>query len=173
MPGIAASTKLTLELAGRPNSVELPENSLLSEVTCACTSMPMMISQSPVWPLMKLLGLGVRVSISANCYPSGNVVDRPMPRVEPLFQPYAHLRVPTRRAFGLERQDLGAVMLVEIHRPDVVGERIELDAVGPFELQQRLHAPEQRRAHPLVLEQRRHEQIWDVGAPPRPLAPAH
>src|SRR6185312_471377 len=63
MPGIAASTKLTLELGGRPNSVDEPENSFDSDVTWACTSMPMMISQSPVDPLMKLLGFGVRVSM--------------------------------------------------------------------------------------------------------------
>src|SRR6185312_2824050 len=63
MPGIAASTKLTLELAGRPNSVDDPENNLLWEVTWACASMPMITSQSPGWPLLKLVGLGVRVSM--------------------------------------------------------------------------------------------------------------
>ena len=62
MPGIAASTKLTLLFGGRPNSVDEPENSLLSDVTWAWTSMPITISQSPVAPEMKYFGLGVRVS---------------------------------------------------------------------------------------------------------------
>src|SRR5690606_39917300 len=62
MPGMAASTKLTLALGGLPNSVEEPENSLDCEVTCACTSMPMTTSQSPVAPGMKYFGVGVRVS---------------------------------------------------------------------------------------------------------------
>ena len=63
MPGIAASTKLTLELGGVPNSVEAPENSFASDVTWAWTSMPMMTSQSPVAPGMKRFGSGVRVSM--------------------------------------------------------------------------------------------------------------
>ena len=62
IPGLAASTKLTVELGGAPNAVDDPDNSLLSDVTCACTSMPMTISQSPVAPLMKFFGFGVRVS---------------------------------------------------------------------------------------------------------------
>ena len=63
MPGIAASTRLTLALGAAPNAVEAPENSFASDVTCACTSMPMMTSQSPVAPEMKRFGSGVRVSM--------------------------------------------------------------------------------------------------------------
>jgi hypothetical protein len=62
MPGIAASTRLTLELAALPNSVEDPENSFELLVTWAWTSSPMMISQSPVAPEIRRLGSGVRVS---------------------------------------------------------------------------------------------------------------
>ena len=56
MPGIAASTSETCELGSPPNSVDAPEKSLAREVTWACTSMPTMISQSPVAPLMSLEG---------------------------------------------------------------------------------------------------------------------
>src|SRR5690606_41192078 len=62
MPGMAASTKLTLALGGLPNSVDEPENSLLSLVTCACTSMPMITSQSPVEPEIRRFLSGMRVS---------------------------------------------------------------------------------------------------------------
>src|SRR5437016_9382101 len=58
IPGIAASTSETCALGSPPNSVEAPENSFEREVTCACTSMPMTTSQSPVAPLMYLQGLG-------------------------------------------------------------------------------------------------------------------
>ena len=50
IPGIAASTRLTLELGSAPNAVEAPENSLDFELTWAWTSMPITISQSPVTP---------------------------------------------------------------------------------------------------------------------------
>ena len=50
MPGIAASTRLTLVFGSAPKAVEAPENSLALEVTCACTSIPITISQSPVAP---------------------------------------------------------------------------------------------------------------------------
>ena len=63
MPGIAASTRLTLALGAAPKAVEAPENSFASDVTCACTSMPMITSQSPVAPGMKRFGSGVRVSM--------------------------------------------------------------------------------------------------------------
>src|SRR5687768_4204470 len=63
MPGIAASTRLTLALGAAPKEVEAPENSFASDVTCAWTSSPMMTSQSPVAPGMKRLASGVRVSI--------------------------------------------------------------------------------------------------------------
>ena len=63
MPGIAASTRLTLALGAEPNAVEAPENSFASDFTCACTSMPMITSQSPVAPEMKRFGSGVRVSM--------------------------------------------------------------------------------------------------------------
>ena len=58
MPGIAASTRLTCEFGSPPNSVEAPENSLDFEVTCACTSMPMITSQSPVAPFDQIVRLG-------------------------------------------------------------------------------------------------------------------
>ncbi len=54
MPGMAASTRETWLLGSPPNSVEAPENSLDLEATCACTSSPMMTSQSPVAPRIKL-----------------------------------------------------------------------------------------------------------------------
>src|SRR5215475_14235023 len=54
MPGMAASTKETCELGSPPNAVAAPENSFDCEVTCAWTSMPMTISQSPLAPLMSL-----------------------------------------------------------------------------------------------------------------------
>ena len=54
MPGMAASTKDTCEFGAPPNSVEAPENSLASDATWACTSMPTMTSQSPVEPRMSL-----------------------------------------------------------------------------------------------------------------------
>ena len=57
MPGIAASTSETWLLGAPPNSVEAPENSFDLEVTCACTSMPMTTSQSPVEPLIRRSGL--------------------------------------------------------------------------------------------------------------------
>ena len=63
MPGIAASTRLTLALGAEPKAVEAPENSFASDFTCACTSMPMITSQSPVAPGMKRFGSGVRVSM--------------------------------------------------------------------------------------------------------------
>src|SRR5690242_2508486 len=113
MPGIAASTKLTLELAGRPNSVELPEKSLLSEVTCAWTSSPITISQSPVWPLTKFLGFGARVS-TMDKWSSVllDVVNRASPGMEALFEPDAHLRFPSGISLGFQCEDLVALMLV-------------------------------------------------------------
>jgi hypothetical protein len=54
MPGMAASTKETLELGSAPNSVEAPENSLACEATCACTSMPITSSQSCLAPAITL-----------------------------------------------------------------------------------------------------------------------
>src|SRR5262245_11041143 len=62
IPGIAASTSETFEFGGRPNSVEAPEKSLASDVTCAGTSMPMMTSQSAMAPLMSFFGSAGRVS---------------------------------------------------------------------------------------------------------------
>ncbi len=128
----------------------------------------------PSAPLMKLLGLGVRVSMRGQLGPLRDVVDRPMPRVEPLFQPYAHLRVPAGRAFRLQRQDLVALVLVEIDRPHVVGAAYRAGSrSAPSSSSSDSMRLEQRRADALVLQQRRHEQERDVGAPPRPLAPAH
>ena len=63
MPGMAASTSETLAFGALPNCVEAPENSFALLVTCACTSMPMITSQSPVAPGMKRFGSGVRVSM--------------------------------------------------------------------------------------------------------------
>src|SRR5690606_5890709 len=63
MPGMAASTRLTFEFGSAPNAVEAPENSLASDLTWACTSMPMITSQSPVAPGIRRLGSGVRVSM--------------------------------------------------------------------------------------------------------------
>ncbi len=63
MPGMAASTRLTLALGAAPNEVEAPENSFASDVTCAWTSRPMMTSQSPVAPGMRRFASGVRVSM--------------------------------------------------------------------------------------------------------------
>src|SRR5690348_10878296 len=55
MPGIAASTSDTWLFGAPPNSVEAPENSFALDATCACTSMPMTTSQSPVAPRMRLV----------------------------------------------------------------------------------------------------------------------
>ncbi len=63
MPGMAASTRLTLALGAAPKAVEAPENNFASEMTCACTSRPMMISQSPVAPGIRRFASGVRVSM--------------------------------------------------------------------------------------------------------------
>src|SRR5580704_3899244 len=52
MPGMAASTSETCEFGSPPKAVEAPENNFACEVTCACTSMPMTTSQSPVAPLI-------------------------------------------------------------------------------------------------------------------------
>src|ERR1700733_676649 len=52
MPGMAASTSETCEFGSPPNAVAAPENNLACEVTCACISMPMTTSQSPVAPLI-------------------------------------------------------------------------------------------------------------------------
>ena len=52
IPGIAASTRLTFEFGAAPKAVEAPEKSLAFEVTWACTSMPITISQSPLAPAM-------------------------------------------------------------------------------------------------------------------------
>jgi hypothetical protein len=52
IPGIAASTSDTCELGSPPKAVEAPENNFDCEVTCACTSIPMTTSQSPVAPLI-------------------------------------------------------------------------------------------------------------------------
>ena len=82
MPGIAASTRLTLALGAAPNAVEAPENSFASEVTCACTSMPMMTSQSPVAPGMKRFGSGVRVSMRV-------VMAPPLKQIGPKWKPQA------------------------------------------------------------------------------------
>ena len=54
IPGIAASTKLTLLLGSAPNAVEAPENSLAFEATCAWTSSPITSSQSPFAPAITL-----------------------------------------------------------------------------------------------------------------------
>ena len=71
MPGMAASTSETWLLGAPPNAVEAPENSLASELTWAWISMPTTTSQSPVAPLMKDLGSGVRdwvmVAIFGDC----------------------------------------------------------------------------------------------------------
>src|SRR5262249_38728403 len=58
MPGIAASTSETWLLGSPPNSVDAPENSFALEVTCAWTSMPTMISHSPVAPFTSFLRFG-------------------------------------------------------------------------------------------------------------------
>ena len=50
IPGIAASTKETLELGSAPNSVEAPEKSLDRLDTWAWTSIPMTSSQSCLAP---------------------------------------------------------------------------------------------------------------------------
>ena len=55
MPGMAASTSETWLFGSPPNSVEAPENSFALEATCACTSMPITTSQSPVAPLISML----------------------------------------------------------------------------------------------------------------------
>src|SRR5215208_6673205 len=53
IPGNAASISETWELGSPPKPVDAPENSFDWEVTCACTSMPMTISHSPVKPLTR------------------------------------------------------------------------------------------------------------------------
>src|SRR3569833_3929462 len=54
MPGIAASTSETWLFGAPPNSVDAPENSFDRDETCACTSMPITTSQSPVVPRISL-----------------------------------------------------------------------------------------------------------------------
>src|ERR1700693_714036 len=63
MPGIAASTSETCELGSAPNAVAAPENSLAREFTWAWTSMPTTTSQSPVAPLINLLGVAASITI--------------------------------------------------------------------------------------------------------------
>ena len=47
---MAASTRLTLVFGAAPKAVEAPEKSFAFEVTWACTSRPITISQSPFAP---------------------------------------------------------------------------------------------------------------------------
>ena len=56
MPGIAASTRLTLEFGSEPKRVDAPENSLASLFTWAWISIPITTSQSAVAPLMSFFG---------------------------------------------------------------------------------------------------------------------
>ena len=62
MPGMAASTSDTWLFGLAPKPVDEPENSLDWLLTCACTSSPMTISQSPVAPFSRLLGAGFLVA---------------------------------------------------------------------------------------------------------------
>jgi hypothetical protein len=54
IPGIAASTKATLEFGSAPKVVEAPENSLAFDETCAWISMPITSSQSCLAPAITL-----------------------------------------------------------------------------------------------------------------------
>ena len=71
MPGIAASTRLTLVLGSAPKAVEAPEKSFAFEATWAWTSMPITISQSPLAPGMSF-GSGSLKASSAMRGPSVN-----------------------------------------------------------------------------------------------------
>ena len=50
IPGMAASTRETLEFGSAPKAVEAPENSFDCEATWACTSIPITSSQSSLTP---------------------------------------------------------------------------------------------------------------------------
>jgi hypothetical protein len=50
IPGIAASTKATLELGSDPKAVDAPENNLAFDETWAWISIPMTSSQSCLAP---------------------------------------------------------------------------------------------------------------------------
>src|ERR1700690_198339 len=77
MPGMAASTSETWELASPPKAVEAPENNLACEVTWACASMPMTTSQSPVIPLISFDFLAGTSIASEH---RSAVVAKPVPR---------------------------------------------------------------------------------------------
>src|SRR5437870_13070506 len=66
--GIAASSTETWSLGSLPYSAAALENSFDLEETCACTSMPMMISQSPVAPLSQSLLSATRNSEFINLF---------------------------------------------------------------------------------------------------------
>jgi hypothetical protein len=57
IPGIAASTKATLEFGSDPKAVEAPEKSLALDETWAWISMPMTSSQSALAPAI-IFGAG-------------------------------------------------------------------------------------------------------------------
>ena len=113
--------------------------------------------------LDEALGVGSARIDEGQVY-SFDVVDGAAPGVEALFEPHAHLRFAAGLALALEGEDLVALVLVEVHRAHVVGERIELDAVGALELEQRFHAPQQQRTNAVILKLGRHEQERDIGA---------
>src|SRR5215471_21771093 len=79
IPGIAASTSETCELASPPNSVEAPENNLASELTWAWISMPITTSQ----PLMSLFFCAA-ASIAQPCFASSPVTRFARARQAPL-----------------------------------------------------------------------------------------
>src|SRR6202171_4809668 len=107
MPGIAASTSETCELASPPNSVEAPENNLACEVTWACTSKPITTSQSPVAPLISfdfLAGASI-----ANSRPVPAASARvPCPRALQYILTKSHQGSP-RKVEDLSRSDKGAI----------------------------------------------------------------
>src|SRR5688572_22993134 len=86
---MAASTRLTCLFGSPPNAVGAPEKSLAAEATCACTSIPMTISQSPLAPAIRFFGLVLRVSWKGMGKSDGEEPFRPTshpPQVQALHQ---------------------------------------------------------------------------------------
>ncbi len=65
IPGMAASTRLTLAFGASPKPTAAPEKSLALEATCAWISRPITTSQSPVAPGMRFFGLAWAVMAGA------------------------------------------------------------------------------------------------------------
>src|SRR5690606_593087 len=118
MPGMAASTRLTLALGSAPKAVEAPEKSLASDVTWAWISIPTTTSQSPVAPGMSAFLSGLRVSMmfmAALRSESGALLEPFTPNwkrfdgAAPVAGPCGGKGTPARRRFQLQHERLQGV----------------------------------------------------------------